>query len=41
MMRLKVVTGSFSLGKFISDKGLEATWLEEKVEGWVASVLTL
>ena len=33
-MGLKVVTGSFYLEVFISEKEVETTWLASKVQGW-------
>ena len=38
---MKVVTGNRYLGGFIGDQGAEVMWLEEKVDGWTASVHTL
>ena len=37
-MGLRVVTRSQYLGGFIGDQGVEATWLDDNVEGWVALV---
>ena len=36
-----MVTGNRYLGNFICDRGVEATWLEDKVEGWEALVSNL
>ena len=40
-MGLKVVTGSCYIPGFIGDQAEEATWLEERLEGWTSSMRTL
>ena len=40
-MGVKVVTGSRYLGGYTGERAAEAAWVQEKVEGWAASVKTL
>ena len=40
-MGIQVVTGRRYLGGFVGERKAEASWIQDKVDGWAESVRTL